>query len=330
MRRREFITLLAGSVVVRPSVVHAQKMTMPNIGVLVGLPEGDPEGESWAKALFAGLSDLGWKPNVNIRINLRFAAVDADRDKLAIELVDLKPDVIHVSSTPATAAVLRATRTIPVVFSNVSDPITPGFVQSFPRPGGNATGFVNIEASIGGKWLDLLKEIAPNTSRVLIIFNPKTAPQSYFYLKPLKASAPSFGLTLSTAEVSSADQIETAIRELAKIPNGGLVVTPDVFTGAQAQRDLIVSLVTRNQIPTVYSSSLFVKAGGLLSYGTDYSDLMRRAASYVDLILKGAKPQDLPVQLPTKFDLAINTDAAKKLGWSIPARLLASANEIIE
>jgi putative tryptophan/tyrosine transport system substrate-binding protein len=200
--------------------------------------------------------------------------------QVAKEILELQPNVIVATTTPMTAVVLRETHTIPVAFAAVSDPVGSSFVQSLPRPGGNATGFINVEASIGGKWLELLKEIAPNTSGALIIFNPKTAPQ--YYLKPLQTSAATLGLTISTAEVGTADLIEMAITDLAKNPNGGIVITPDIFTAAQAQRDLIISLAARFRILAVYPFTFFVKAGGLISYGPDNTDLLRRAATYVD------------------------------------------------
>jgi putative ABC transport system substrate-binding protein len=304
---------------------------MPRTGVLIGLPEGDPEAERWKAALLQGLSALGWKPDSNMRIDWRWATADLDwMQKLAKELVELRPDIITVTTTPATAAILHETHTIPVVFAIVSDPVSSGFVQSLPHPGGNATGFINIEGSLGGKWLELLKEMAPSTSQVLILFNPKTAPQSYYYLKVMQAAAAPSGLTLSIAEISNVAEIETAITGLAHIPNAALVVLPDIFTGAQARRDLIISLAASLRIPAVYAFSFFVKEGGLISYGPDNADLLRRAAGYVDRILKGEKPRDLPVQLPTKFELAINIKTAAALGLKIPLSSLATADEVIE
>ena len=325
--RRKFIAALGGAAA-WPLGARAQQPAMLRIAVLIGLPQGDPEGQKWAKALLDALPPLGWKPDTNLRIDWRWTADPARMPQVAKEILELQPNVIVATTTPMTAAVLRETHTIPVVFAAVSDPVGSGFVQSLPRPGGNATGFINIEASIGGKWLELLKEIAPNTSRALIIFNPKTAPQ--IYLKPLQTSAATLGLTISTAEVGTADQIEMAITDLAKNPNGGIVITPDLFTAAQAQRDLIISLAARFRIPAVYAFTFFVKAGGLISYGADNTDLLRRAATYVDRILKGEKPQDLPVQLPTKFELAINTKTAATLGIKPPASILAIADEVIE
>jgi putative ABC transport system substrate-binding protein len=332
MRRRNFIASLASITVARPIAARAQLADKRrHISVLMGLPQGDPEGEKWKKALFEGLTQFGWKPDSNLTVDLRWVSTNlAGLQDLANELVELKPDVIQVSSTPATAAILRTTHTIPVVFSNVSDPVGSGFVKNLSHPGGNATGFINIEASVASKWLELLKEVAPDTSRFLVIFNPKTAPQSYYYLRQLEAAAPSFSLTPIVVNVSTPDEIESAINSLAKTVGAGLVITPDLFTAAQPQRDQIISLAARNRIPAIYSSTLYVKAGGLLSYGTDYADLQRRAAGYVDQILKGAKPDELPVQLPTKFELGVNTKTAKALGLKIPASLLATSDEVIE
>jgi putative ABC transport system substrate-binding protein len=242
----------------------------------------------------------------------------------------LQPDVIEVTTTPSTAAILRQTRTIPVVFTIVSDPVGSGFVESFARPGGNTTGFVNIEASVAGKWLELLKEIAPGTTAASILFNPKTALQSGYYLKTLKAVAESASISLNVLPVTNTRQIEEEIADLSRRSDYGLVILPDNFFAAQAQRDLVISLTARHHIPAVYFAAFFVRDGGLISYGVDFPDLQRRAATYVDQVLKGTNPRDLPVQLPTKFELAINVKTAKALGIHIPASLLATADEVIE
>ena len=231
---------------------------------------------------------------------------------------------------PATAAILRETKSIPVVFSVVSDPVSSGFVQSLVRPGGNATGFINIEVSVGGKWLELLKEVAPSTSRVLVMFNPRTSPQSSFYLKSMQTAAEQLKLPLTVKELGNAGDIEPAIADLARSPGGGLVLTPDLFTGAGAQRELIISLAASYRIPAVYNLTLCVEGGGLVSYGTDQPDLQRRAASYVDRILKGEKAENLPVQLPTKFELAVNLKTARALDLTVPDKLIATADEVIE
>jgi putative tryptophan/tyrosine transport system substrate-binding protein len=334
MRRREFITALGG-VAATAAWARAgraqQSARIARIGMLVGISEGDPEGQRWVDAFVDGLGKFGWKRGSNLQIDLRWAGADPDRmQKFAEELVGLQPDLIQTTTTPVTAAVLRATSTIPVVFAVVTDPVGAGFVQSFPHPGGNATGFVNIEPSVGSKWLETLKEIAPLTSRVGIMFNPKTAPQSASYLKSMEPAAASLALPLTVAQVTRADQIKAAITELAKNSNPGLIVTPDVFTYVEAQRNLIISLAAQYHIPTVYVFTAFVKAGGLVSYGVDNPDLLRRAAEYADHILRGAKPQTLLVQLPTKFEMAVNLKTAKALGLAVPQTLLATADEVIE
>jgi putative tryptophan/tyrosine transport system substrate-binding protein len=331
MRRREFITLAGGAAAAWPLVVHSQQPTMSRIGMLVGLAEDDPEAEKWIQALVEGLSQLGWKRDKNVRIDIRWATIDLARmQQLAKELIELRPDLIQVTTTPFTAAVLGETHTIPVVFSVVSDPLGSGFVKSFARPDGNATGFVNLEDSVAGKWLELLKELAPQTSRVSLLFNPRTAPQSAYYLKLLEAAAPSIALKLRIVQVSNAGEIEAEIDQLAQQSNAGLVFLPDNFLGVQALREMIVARTAQRRIPTVYPTAIYTRAGGLVSYGVDHIDLQRRAAAYVDRILRGAKPQDLPVQLPTKFELVINLNAAKALGLTVPAVLLASADEVVE
>jgi putative ABC transport system substrate-binding protein len=249
--------------------------------------------------------------------------------QLAKELIELRPDLIQVTTTRATEAVLRETHTIPVVFL-VSDPVGSGFVASFARPGGNATGFVNLEDTVASKWLELLKELAPQTSRVSVLFNPKTAPQSAYYLKILEAAASSLALKLKVVQVSNADEIEAEIEQLAQQSNAGLVILPDTFTEAQVRSEMIVARTAQRRIPAVYPFAFWARAGGLVSYGVDYLDLHRRAAAYVDRILKGAKPEDLPVQLPTKFELVINLKAAKALGLAVPQSLLVAAEEVIE
>jgi putative tryptophan/tyrosine transport system substrate-binding protein len=330
--RRRFISALGGGMITWPLAARAQQgLRLPRLGVLVGLPEGDPEGQLWLKALREGLDNLGWKDGINLQIDIRWRSVDPNSmQRLAKVLVDLHPDLINVTTTPATAAVLRETKNVPVVFSVVSDPVGSGFVQSLARPGGNATGFVNIETSVGGKWIELLKEVAPSTSRVLVIFNPKTSPQTSFYLKSMQTAAEQLKVPLTFKELGDASDIEPAIADLARSPGGGLVLTPDSFTGARAQRELIISLAASYRIPTVYNFTLCVRAGGLVSYGTDQPDLQRRAASYVDRILKGEKPANLPVQLPTKFELAVNLKTARALGLTVPDKLLATADQVIE
>jgi len=330
--RRKLITALGGAAFGRPLAALAQPSgSRRRLGVLAGGAQGDPESERWIKAFMERLAQLGWKSGENLEIDLRWGGVDLDQMRgRAKEIVEARPEVIQVTTTPATAAILRETRTIPVVFAVVSDPVGAGFVANLAHPGGNATGFVNIEGTIGGKWLEILKQIAPGTSRVLVPFNPKTSPQSTYYLKSLEAAAPALALTVSAARISSAGEIEAAVADLAQSAGGGLVIIPDIYMAIQSQRDLIISLAARHRIPAVYFLATSVEAGGLISYGVDHPDLLSRSADYIDRILKGAKPQDLPVQLPTKFELAVNLKTAKSLGVTIPPSLVAVADEVIE
>jgi putative tryptophan/tyrosine transport system substrate-binding protein len=329
--RRQVISALAGAVAALPVAARAQSARIARVGILISLPEGDPEGERWLKSLREGLANLGWKQGANLQLDVRWGDPDPDRlQAIANELISSKPDVILVTATPATAAVLRETKTIPIVFAVVSDPVGSGFVQSLAHPGGNVTGFVNIEGSVGGKWIELLKEVAPRTAHATVMFNPNTAPQSAFYLTSVEAAAASLGISVAVAKVSSRDDVERAITDLARVPDSGLIVSPDVFTATKDQRDTIIELTARNHLPAVYFLSLFARAGGLLAYGVDHPDLLRRAAAYVDRILKGEKPENLPVQLPTKFELVINLKTAKSLGLTIPPSLVATADDLIE
>ncbi len=293
------------------------------------LAEDDPQGQQQEQTLLQSLQELGWKRGTNLEVDLRWGASNNERiQMIAKELVAAQPDVIQVTTTPGTAAVLRETRTIPVVFSIVSDPVGAGFVASLPHPGGNATAFINIESSMGGKWLELLKEVAPHVSRVTLLFDPTTGPQANYYQEPIEAAARSLAIALKSAPVGDVAAIETEIAATVQERDTGLVVFPDIFTFTH--RDLIVSLANRRNLPAVYPFTVFASAGGLVSYGVDLLDLQRRAAGYVDRILKGTKPEDLPVQLPTKFELAVNLKTAKALGLTIPESLLARADEVIE
>jgi putative ABC transport system substrate-binding protein len=329
MQRRKFITFLGGASAAWPLAARAQQGDrIRRIGMLMGLAESDPEGQRWAQTFIQALQELGWRSGTNVRIDLRWAT-DLDHMRtFAKELVELQPDLIQVTTTPATAEVLRQTRTIPVVFSVVSDPVGWGFVQNLPRPGGNATGFINIESSLSGKWVELLKEIAPRVTRVAMLFNPATAPQTAYYRGPLEAAAASLGIAAMTAPIRETAEVETAITALGQDPHAGLIALPDIFV--TAHRDLIISLAARHHVAAIYPLRLFVRAGGLVSYGVDLPDLQRRAAGYVDRILKGATPADLPVQLPTKFELAVNLKTAKGLGLTVPPTLLATADELVE
>jgi putative tryptophan/tyrosine transport system substrate-binding protein len=330
MRRRDFIALLGSAAVVWPFVAGAQQSSqMRRIGVLIGGSENDPELQRGVRALLQGLQDLGWKPGVNLQVDVRYGGGQRERiAALAKELVAAQPDVLEVETTPGTAAVLKETHTIPVVFTTVSDPVGAGFVQSLSNPGGNATGFINIESSVGGKWLQLLKEVMPQMTQVKVVFNAAAAPQADYYRRTIEAAATTLAITTSMAFASDMTAMEKEIFATAQDPRTGLIIGPDAFTFTH--RDQIVELVNRAKVPAVYPFTTFAVAGGLLSYGVDLPDLHRRAAIYVDRILKGAKPADLPVQLPTKFELAINLKTAKTIGLTIPDDLITVADEVVE
>jgi len=328
MRRREFITLVGGAYAAWPLVASAQER-MRRIGMVVGAAAGDAEGERWVQAFLQGMQALGWQRDINLQIDVRWAANDLDRmATFAKELVASQPDLIQVTTTPATAAILRETRTIPVVFAIVSDPVGSGFVQSLSRPGGNVTGFINVEASLGGKWVQLLKEIAPGVSRVGMLFDPATAPQTEYYRGALESASRTLGIITEAAPFYGAVDIEEIMRGLGRAPEAGLIVIPG--NAVQTNRETIISSAARHRVPAVYGFRFFVKDGGLISFGVDLPDLLRRSAVYADRILKGARPADLPVQLPTKFELAINLTTAKALGLTVPPSLLAQADELIE
>jgi putative tryptophan/tyrosine transport system substrate-binding protein len=331
MRRRKFITLLGGAAA-WPLAVRAQLVDrMRLIGVLMAYAENDPEGQAWVAAFREQLQKLGWVEGRNIQIAARWATPDVEEmQRFAKELVALHPDLILSQSTPTTAALLQHTRTIPIIFANLADPVGSGFVASFSRPGGNATGFVahSFEPTMAGKWLELLKEIAPRVSRVAFLFNPATATYFEYYTKPFKAAAPSFGVEAIAAPVHDRSELESTFAAQAREPNGSLVVMPDSFTNAHSLE--ITSLAARYRLPAVYPYRLYAQVGGLLAYGNDVSDNYRRAAGYVDRILKGEKPADLPVQAPTKYELVINLKTAKALGLDIPRSVLARADEVID
>jgi len=331
MRRREFITLLGGTAVAWPRAARAQQPErMRRIGVLMGFPESDPEAQSELASFVQELQKLGWAEGRNLRTDTRWW-IPADPEsthRSAKELVALQPDLILSQSTHTTAALLQETRTIPIVFAILADPVGSGFVASLARPGGNATGFVVMEGSLGGKWLELLKEIAPRVARVASLFNPATASYFEYYLKPFYAAAASFGVVAITARVHDMSEVESVIAALAREPNGGLIVPPDPFTVAHSAE--IISLAARYRLPAVYPVRLFAERGGLLSYGNDLVDNFRRAATYADRILKGEKPNELPVQAPVKFQLVINLKTAKALGLTIPESFLLRADKVIE
>jgi putative ABC transport system substrate-binding protein len=328
MTRREFIAGLGGAVA-WPLASHAQQPErMRRIGVLMGPDENDPVGTTYLSTFTQALVDLGWSDGRNVRMDLRWSGTDTNRIRaLAQELVGLQPDIIVTNTTPATVALQRETRTIPIVFVNVLDPVASGLVARLDRPSGNITGFAGYEATLGGKWLGLLSEIAPGLKRVAIMFNPDTAPVSV-YMPSLETAAQSLKVVPIPAPVHDDVEIETAIIALGREPGAALVVMPDAFT--LVHRGPIILAAARNNVPAVYHLSAFARDGGLLSYGNDLIDTSRGAASYVDRILRGAKPGDLPVQFPTKFELVINLKTAKALGLTIPPNLLAIADEVIE
>jgi putative ABC transport system substrate-binding protein len=329
MRRRQFIIGL-GSAAAWPVVARGQQPAMPVVGVLIAFDETDPEGKARLSAFTQRLAELGWTDGRNLSMEVRWAADNVDRLQIfAKELVNLQPDVIFTDSTTLTAAFQRETRTIPIVFAGVSDPVGSGFVASLPRPGGNITGFTNIEAGMGGKWQELLTEIAPGVKRVAAMFNPDTAPYiTSYFLPSFEAAARSIKVEPIALRVHSDAEIEMAIASLGRELGGGLVVMADFFT--RLHREPIISAAARNNLPAVYWQSVFVRYGGLLSYGPDYVDIYRRTAAYVDRILRGAKPADLPVQLPVKFEMAVNLKTAKALGLTIPETLLATADEVVQ
>jgi putative ABC transport system substrate-binding protein len=330
MRRREFITLLGSAAAAWPLGAGAQQgERMRRIGVLMAFAESNREGQAWIAAFREELPKLGWTERRNIRIDIRWGTLDAEsRQRSAKELVALQPDLILSHTTAITAALLQQTRTIPIVFVQVVDPVGSGLVASIPRPGGNVTGFINLEGSMAGKWLELLKEIAPRVNRVAILFNPATAPYAEVFLNPFKAAARSFAVEAILAPVRDTSELESVIAAQAREPNGGLIVMPDPFTAVH--RAEITSLAARYRLPAVYPFRFFAELGGLLSYGSDPVDNFRRAAAYADRILKGGKPSELPVQVPVKFELAINLKTAKALGLDVPMLLQQRADAVIE
>jgi putative ABC transport system substrate-binding protein len=331
MNRREFITLLGGAAVAWPLAVRAQQdQRVRRIGVLMGdFPENNPEAQAVAAAFREGLQQLGWTEGRNIRIDTRWAAADLEAmQRFAKELVGSQPELILSTNTPATATLLQQTRTIPIVFVQVTDPVGSGFVASIPRPGGNVTGFITMAPTMSGKWLEMLKEIAPQVKRVAFLFNPETAPYFAYYLEPFKAAAPSFAVEAIAAPARDVSELESVIAAQARAPNGGLIAMPDSFL--ITHRAEVTSLAARYRLPAVYAFRFFTELGGLLSYGSDIVDNYRRAATYVDRILKGAKPSELPVQAPVKFELAINLKTAKALGLDVPLLLQQRADYVIE
>ena len=327
MQRRQFIAGLASAAAAWPQPARAQTGRMPRIGVLLPLAENDPEQIARRAGLLQGLERLGWSDGRNVRIDYRYAG-GADRfAPLAKEMVASQPDVIFVNSSGFVTAVHRETRTIPIVFVNVSDPIGAGFVSSLARPGGNLTGLLLFEATVVGKWLSMLKEMAPRVTRAAVMANPKTKLYDYF-LRSAEAAAPSLGIELVPSRVESAADIERAIESIARAPDGGLVVPDSTMA---RNRNLIVDLAARHRLPAVYPERFYATAGGLMSYGiAELIEPFRQAASYIDRILKGEKPGDLPVQAPTRYSTILNLKPAKALGLTVPPGLLVAADELIE
>jgi putative ABC transport system substrate-binding protein len=327
MRRRDFLTLLGGAAA-WPLAVRAQPgERMRRIGVLMNLAADDPDGPPRITAFAQGLQEAGWAIGHNVRIDYRWSADVTDRSRLAAELVALAPDVLMASGYIALYPLLQATHTVPIVFAAVIDPVANGAVESLAHPGGNATGFISFEISMGAKWLELLKQIAPNVKRVAVI-RDVGAGNAIGQLAAIQTAAPAFGVEVTPVGTGSAGEIERGLTAFARAPNGGVVVT--LTAQSQAQRSLITGLAARHKLPAVYPYRMFATAGGLISYGPDPIDQYRRAAGYVDRILKGEKPADLPVQTPTKYETVLNMKTARALGLTVPDILLVRADEVIE
>jgi putative tryptophan/tyrosine transport system substrate-binding protein len=329
MRRREFITLLGGAASTWPVAGRAQQPErVRRIGVLMSLAADDKEGQARLTAFLQGLQELGWIDGRNVRVDIRWGAGDNERARKYItELVALTPDVVLASGGSLVAPLLQATRTVPIVFTQTPDPVGAGFVESLARPGGNATGLTNVDYGMGGKWLELLKQIAPSVTRVAVIRDPET-PQGIGQFSAVNSLAPSLRLDVIPANARETGEIERIIPAVAQTPNSGLIVTGSNF--AVVHRELIIKLANQYKLPAIYPLRLFAADGGLICYGAEAIEPHTRAASYVDRILRGEKPGDLPVQAPTKYELVINLKTAKALGLSVPPSLLAQANEVIE
>jgi len=331
MRRREFITLVGGMAagLLAPHDAIAQPSDrIRRIAMLSGFAATDAEAEARGAALQQGLKEVGWLEG---RLSIDFRWGTGERDQMrafARELIELKPDLILGMTTPAVTALVEETKTIPILFVNIVDPLGRGLISNMARPGGNVTGFLNFEFSMGGKWLETLKQVAPAVRSVALLFNPHTAPYANSFIRVAEAAAPSFGVQPIAAGVHDDGELERTVADFAAKPAGGLIILPDSFT--TGHRDLIIALAARYRLPAVYPLRVFAASGGLISDGGDPIDIFRRAASYVDRILKGANPGDLPVQTPTKFELVINLKTANALGLSVPPMLLARADEVIE
>ena len=330
IKRRGFITLLGSAAATWPLDARAkQPERVRLIAVLMNFLESDPAGQVGVSAFRNALKNLGWREGSDLRIEIRWAASDPGRLRtFAKELVELRPDAIVGGSTAAIVALARETRTIPIVFATVADPIGSGFAASFAHPGGNITGFAAVDSAMGGKWLELLKEIAPRTERVALLFNPVTAVPVQFFMPSIQAAASSLAVQASAAPVHAKDEIEGVIAAQARNPGGGLIVMPDAFN--TTNRNLIIGLAARYGVPTSYAQDIFAQSGGLIAYSSARTEAYGQVAGYIDRIFKGEKPADLPVQSPTKFELLINMKTAKALGLEVPAKLLALADKLID
>jgi putative tryptophan/tyrosine transport system substrate-binding protein len=329
MNKREFITLIGGAAAWPFAARAQQSEMMRRIGVLMGAVSNNPSGQARIAAFQQGLQQLGWTEGRNVRIETRWPAPGNADDirRCAVELVALGPDVILATGSSSMAPLLQETRAVPIVFVQVVDPVGGGFVDSLARPGGNATGFTNFEYGLGAKWLELLKQIAPGVTRAAVLRDPTVA-AGIGQFGAIQTAAPLLGVEVSPVNVRDAEEIERAVTAFARVSNGGLIVPGSALVGVH--RDLIIALAARHKLPAAYANRLYVAAGGLISYGVDTFDQYRRAAGYVDRILRGEKPADLPVQAPTKYELVINLKTAKALGLEVPATLLARADEVIE
>jgi len=336
MRRREFIILLGGATIAPCFTAQAQQRTsakaqrVRRIGVLMAYGENDRLAQSYISALLNGLANLGWSDGGNVKIDVRWADGDVNRMSLmAKELIDLQPDLIFAHTTPVTAAVTRETRTIPIIFAIVSDPVGAGFVDGLSRPGRNITGYINVEAAMGGKWLELLKDVAPRVQRVGVLYNPPTAPGGgQYFLPSVETAARSLGASLMIAPVYSDAEIEEAIASLARGPSAGIVVLTDAFM--LIHRQTVIAAAAKYKLPVVGHSRVWATEGAVLAYGQDSVDIFRRASTYCDRVMRGERPNDLPVQVPTKFEFVVNLKIARALGIEVPSSLLARADEVIE
>jgi ABC-type uncharacterized transport system substrate-binding protein len=328
MKRREFITLIGGAAAAWPLAVPAQTKQMRRIGVLMGLTAGDPEAQSRVVAFESSLRDMGWVKGRNLSIEYRWAGDGNLLRDHAAELLAMAPDLIFANSTPVTVALREQSQAVPIVFTQVVDPVGQGLVSNLARPGGNLTGFTSFEFSIGTKWLEALKQTAPRVTRVALVFNPQSAPYANLFLRPVEAAAPSFSVTPIAAAVRDTADVDRVFDALVHEPNGGLMVLPDI--SMTNYREAIVALAARHRVPAIYPFRFFATSGGLMSYGTDVVEIFRRAAGYVDRILKGTSPGELPIQAPNKYELVINLKTAKALGLELPPTLVARADEVIE